>query len=159
MFNFAKKHSIARADMDGINEQFAGIREKYDAAIRKIEILENELNQKTHELNQSCRAQSIMSEGVKNCVTSLHTVQNQLQAVATHLDRSNKHIFELMQKNKILKSSGDEWFRRAIKLEFDVLKAEDGLKKIERERDSAIKTIELLQTRLMLTDNENRKQG
>lgn len=159
MFNFTRKHSNARTDMVSINEQFAGIREKYDAAIKKIEILENELNQKTHELNQSCKAQSIMSEGVKNCVTSLHTVQNQLQAVATHLDRSNKHIFELMQKNKILKSSGDEWFRRAIKLEFDVLRAKDGLRKIECERDSAVKTIEILQARLMLTDNENRKQG
>lgn len=161
MFNFTKKHSNACTDMVGINEQFAGISEKYDAAIKKIEILENELTQKNHELNQSCKAQSIMSEGVKNCVTSLHAVQNQLQAVATHLDRSNKHIFELMQKNKILKSSGDEWFKRAIKLEFEVLIAKDGLKKIERERDSAVKTIEILQARLMSTDNGNssRKQG
>lgn len=152
MFNFNKKHSTARAD---INEQFAGICEKYDAAIRKIERLENELSQKTYELNQSCKAQSIMSEGVKNCVISLHTVQNQLQAVATHLDRSNKHILELMQKNRILKSSGDEWFRRAIKLEFEVLMAKDGLNKIEHERDSAVRTIELLQAKLISKDKEN----
>lgn len=158
MFNFTNKHSQTRADMD----EFAGVHEKYDAAIKKIERLEDELSRKTLELNQSCKAQSIMSEGVKNCVTSLHAVQNQLQAVATHLDRSNKHIFELMQKNKILKSSGDEWFRRAIKLEFEVLIAKDGLKKLECERDSAVKTIEILQARLMLTNNESsrdRKQG
>lgn len=159
MFNFTKKHSQAQVD---INEQFAGVREKYDAAIKKIERLENELSQKTHELNQSCKAQSIMSEGVRSCTVSLQTVQSQLQAVATHLDRSNKHIFELMQKNKILKSSGDEWFRRAIKLEFDVLIAKDGLKKIEHERDLAVKTIEVLQAKLISTNKENsrgRNQG
>lgn len=162
MFNFTKKHSKVRVDIVDINEQFAGVREKYDAAIKKIQRLEDELNQKTYELNQSNKAQSIMSEGVKKCVISLHTVQNQLQAVATHLDRSNKHIFELIQKNKILKSSGDEWFRRAIKLEFDVLMAKDGLKKIEHERDLALNTIEHLQAKLMSTNNENsegRNQG
>jgi len=96
-----------------------------------------------------------MNEGVKNCVTSLCTVQNQLYAVAAHLERSNKHILKLMQENKALKSSGDEWFKRAIKLEFDVLITKDGLKKIEHERDLAIKTIELFQVELMSPDKEN----
>jgi uncharacterized protein YoxC len=151
MFNFAKKNGKAQDDI----EECTGIYEKYDAAIKKIERLEDELTQKTIELNQSCKAQSIMSEGVKNCVASLHTVQNQLQAVATHLDRSNKHIFELMQKNKILKSSGDEWFRRAIKLEFEVLIAKDGLKKTESERDLALKKCEHLQAKLISSNNEH----
>jgi small-conductance mechanosensitive channel len=152
MFNFTKKHSNVQLDA---SDQAAGVGKKYDAAIKKIERLENELNQKTQELNQSCKAQFIMSEGVKNCVSSLCTVQNQLYAVAAHLDRSNKHIFTLMQENKALKSSGDEWFKRAIKLEFDVLMTKDGLKKIEHERDLAIKTCELLQVELMLVDKEN----
>jgi hypothetical protein len=152
MFNFTKKHSSALVDA---NEQAAGISEKYNAAIKKIEWLEGELNQKTRELNQSCKTQHIMSEGVKNCVTSLCSVQNQLYAVAAHLDRSNKHISKLMQENKTLKSSGDEWFKRAIKLEFDALKTNDELKKTENQRDLAIKTIELLQVELMLADKEN----
>jgi uncharacterized protein (UPF0335 family) len=152
MFNFTKKHSNAMAVA---NKPAAGVSEKYDAAIKKIERLEAELSQKTRELDQSCKAQSIMSEGVKNCITSLCTVQNQLYAVAAHLERSNNHIFKLMQENKALKSSGDEWFKRAIKLEFDVLMTKDGLKKIERERDLAIKTIELLQVELMSSDKEN----
>ncbi len=152
MLNFTKKHSNAQLDA---NNQAAGMSEKYDAAIKKIERLERGLNQKTLELNQSCKAQLIMSEGVKNCVSSLCTVQNQLYAVAAHLDRSNKHILKLMQENKALKSSGDEWFKRAIKLEFDVLMTKDGLKKIEHERDLAIKTCEMLQVELMLVDKEN----
>ena len=113
MFNFTKKHNNALAEAFRKN---SGLNEKYDAAIKKIERLEDELNQKTIELNHSCKAQQIMSEGVKNCVESLYAVQNQLQSVAAHLDRSNKRIFELMQKNKVLKSSGDEWFKRSIKL-------------------------------------------
>lgn len=152
MFNFTKKHGNT---LVVANQPAAGISEKYDAAMEKIERLEAELSLKNLELDQSCKAQSIMSEGVKNCVTSLCTVQNQLYAVAAHLERSNKHIFKLMQENKALKSSGDEWFKRAIKLEFEVLMTKDGMKKIEHERDLAIKTIELLQSELTPTDKEN----
>lgn len=155
MFNFTKKYSNALVDA---NKKTAGMSEKYDAAIKKIERLESELSQKTYELNQSCKAQSIMTEGVNKCVESLYTVQNQLQAVAAHLDLSNKRIFELMQKNKALKSSGDEWFRRSIKLEFEILMAKDELEKIENERDSAIKMCELLQAELM-SNSRTRKQG
>jgi|GEM_PF-231629 len=152
MFNFTKKLSNALVDA---SEQAAEVRARYDAAIKKIEWLEGELNQKTRELDRSSKAQHIMTEGVKNCTASLYTVQNQLHAVAIYLDRSNKHIFELMKKNRALKSSGDEWFKRAIKLEFDVLMTKDELKKTENERDLAIKTIELLQVELMLVDKEN----
>lgn len=156
MLNFTKKHSNA---LVGTNELAAGMSEKYDSAIKKIELLESELNQKTLELNHSYKAQSIMSDGVRNCITSLFTVQNQLQSVAAHLDRSNKHISELMQKNRVLKSSGDEWFRRAIKLEFEALIAKDELKKIENERDSAIKICELLQVELILADKKNNQDS
>lgn len=152
MFNFTTKHSRALVDTE---EQAAGVTEKYNAAIKKIERLEDELHQKTLELNQSCKAQQIMSEGVKNCVTSLYTVQSQLQGVVTHLELSNKHIAELKQKNRALKLSGDEWFRRAIKLEFEVLAAKDMLKKVEYERNLAVKMCEQLQAELMLTDKEN----
>lgn len=156
MFNFTKKLGNALVDT---NEQAAGVSEKYNAAIKKIERLEGELNQKNQALNQSFKAQAIMSEGVNNCLASLFIVQNQLQVVATHLDRSNKRIFELIQKNKALESSGNEWFRRAIKLEFDVLMAKDTLKKVENERDSAVKMCELLQARLMSADKENSRNN
>ncbi|WP_340121172.1 hypothetical protein [Methylobacter svalbardensis] len=155
MFNFTKKHGNALVDM---NEQAAGVSEKYNAAIKKIERLEGELNQKTQALNQSFKAQAIMSEGINNSLASLFIVQNQLQVVATHLDHSNKRIFELIQKNKVLESSGNEWFRRSIKLEFEVLMAKDELKKIENERDSAVKMCELLRAELM-SNNPSRKQG
>lgn len=152
MFNFTKNPSNALADASNLS---AGLSEKYDAAIKKIEQLERELKQKTLELDKSSTAQSVMREGVKNCTESLCTVQNQLLTVAAHLERSNQHIFKLMQENKSLKSSGDVWFKRAIKLEFDVLMTQDSLKKIEHERNLAIKTCELLQVELMLVDKEN----
>ena len=148
MFNFTKKHSNTPVDM---NNQSTVMRKNYEAAIKKIELLEGELNQKTLELNQSYQAQHVMSEGVKNCVISLYAVHEQLQALAEHLDHSNQKISELTQENRVLKSSGDEWFKRAIKLEFDILTANDGLKKIQNERDQAIKMCELLQS----TDKEN----
>ncbi|MDO9139038.1 MAG: hypothetical protein Q7U38_01745, partial [Methylobacter sp.] len=98
--------------------------------------------------------QQKMSEGIRGCIASLFTVQSQMQTVATHLDHSNNHILKLMKENAALKSSGDEWFKRAIKLEFDVLAAQDGLKKIEDERDMAVKTIERLQNQLTSPDKE-----
>lgn len=152
MFNFTKKHSKTLVNT---NEQATGVSEQFNAAIIKINRLEDELTQKTHELNQSYKAQQLMSEGVKNCLTSLDTVQTQLHALAVHLDRSNKRIFELTKKNRILKSSSDEWLKRAIKLEFDVLSVKDGLKKVENERDLAVQMCELLQVELLLTDKEN----
>ncbi len=138
MFNFTKKHSNALVEA---NEQATEVDAKYSAAMKKIERLESELNQ-SHE------AQYIMSEGVKNCVTSLYTVQHQLQAVVVYLEYSNKHIFELTQENKVLKSAGDAWLKRSLKLEFDVLTAKDKLKKAEDERDSAVKMCERLQAEL-----------
>lgn len=149
MLNFTKKHSSALVDM---NEQIAGVSEKYHAAVKKIERLEGELN-------QSYEAQSIISDSAKHCAASLYAVQNQLLAVVTHLDRSNKHISELMQENKNLKSSGDGWVKRAIKLEFDVLTAKDRLRKIENERNLAMKMCELLQAELMSADKENSRNS
>jgi chromosome segregation ATPase len=152
MRNLIKKYSGAPI---AFNKQTAGASENDKAAIKKIEWLEGELNQKTDELNQICKVQHTMSIRAKNCAASLHAIQNQLQSVVGHLDRSNKQIAALTQENIALKSSGDEWFRRTIKLEFEVLTAKDELKKIEDERDLAIKTIEFLQSELMLTDKEN----
>ncbi len=150
MFNFTKKHGNNPAAESG---------EKYDAAIKEIERLEGELSQKTYALNQSCKAQSIMSESIKSCAASLYTTQNQLQAIAGHLDLANKHICELIQKNRLLKSSGDTWFNRAIKLEFEILTAKDNIKKIEHERDLAVKICELLQAELISAGELPRPKG
>jgi len=155
MFNFSKKHSSALVDMS----EHAGLTEKYNAAIERIEQLEDALNKKTIELNQSCKAQQIMSEGVRNCVASLYTVQSQLQGVVTHLELSNKQITDLKQKNRVLKLSGDEWFKRAIKLEFEVLATKEGLRKSENERDLAIKTLEHFQAGLIPANKENNQDG
>ena len=155
MFNFSKKQSNALVDMS----EHAGLTEKYNAAIERIEQLEDALNKKTIELNQSCKAQQIMSEGVRNCVASLYTVQSQLQGVVTHLELSNKQITDLKQKNRVLKLSGDEWFKRAIKLEFEVLATKEGLRKSENERDLAIKTLEHFQAGLIPANKENNQDG
>jgi uncharacterized protein YoxC len=62
MFNFTNKQ---RDTSINSNEEVAGILEKYEAAIKKIERLESELNKKTYELNQSCKAQLILSQSLK----------------------------------------------------------------------------------------------
>lgn len=147
MFNFTKKHRNALADA---TEQAAQASEKYAAAIKQIERLEAELS-------QSHKAQIIMIEDVQNCVASLYTIQSQLQAVAVYLEYSDKHIVELTEENRVLSSSADEWLRRAIKLEFEVLTAKDQLKKIENERDLTVKMYQRLQAQLMSADKKNNR--
>ncbi len=143
MFNLTNRHSNDKA---------------YAAAVKKIEALEGELSQKKHELDESCKAQQKMSEGVRTCVFSLFTIKGHLQIVEAYLDESNNRILELIKENAALKSSGDGWFKRAIKLEFDVLSAQDRLKKIENERDMAVKTIERFQS-LFISPNEENSRG
>ena len=144
MFNFTKKHRNTPGDG---NEQAAEISEKYHAAMKRIEQLEDELIQNN-------KNQTLMIENVKNCIASLFTVQDQLQAVVVYFEHLNKHIFELTQENKVFKSSADEWLKRAIKLEFDVLAAKDALKKIENERDLAVKMNEFLQAKLISANHK-----
>lgn len=152
MFNFTQKHRITLIET---NEQTAELREKYYAALKKIECLEAELNQKTHDLKLSCEAQSILSKGTKDCTATLYFVQSRLQSIAQHLDYSNNCNLELRQENVALKASGDEWLRRAIKLEFDVFTAKDEVATIKNERDAAIKMCARLQGELMSLNNEN----
>jgi F0F1-type ATP synthase membrane subunit b/b' len=144
MFDFIKKysHTLGQA-----NEQTAEISEKYNAAIKQIEQLECVLH-------QSSEAQSVLRLGVKNCTATLRSAQEKLRIIAAHLDFSNHYIFELSRENRVLKSSGDEWLNRSIKLEFDVLTIKDKLTKIEKERDLAVNLCEHLQIELMSANKE-----
>jgi chromosome segregation ATPase len=152
MFNFTIKDHAALIESNG---QCAVIIEKYNAAIKKIKRLECELHQKAHELTQSNEAQSVLRQGVKKCTVTLRSTQEKLQTIAEHLELSKNYIFELSQENRYLKSSGDEWLNRAIKLEFDVLMLKDKLTKIEMERDLAVTQCEQLQVELMSANKGN----
>jgi uncharacterized protein YoxC len=147
MFNFTNKQ---RDTSINSNEEVAGILEKYEAAIKKIERLESELNQKTYELNQSCKAQLILSQSFKKSTTTLYSVQERLQTIAEHMDHSNNYIFKLQLENEGLKISCEEWLKRAIRLEFNVLTTKDELAKVKIERDSTVKMIEYLQVEFIL---------
>lgn len=147
MINFTQKHSNT---LDSAYQQVSGMSEKYDAAIKRIAQLERELSQRNE-------TEAMMSEGIKSCAASLCFVEDQLHTIARHLDHSNKQIVELMQENQALKLSTDEWTKRAIKLEFDGLTVKDELKKIENQRDLAIKTIERLQVELTSADKEHNR--
>lgn len=144
IFGFAKKHNAVNTTTAD-----AELSEKYNAATQEIERLEAKLN-------QSSIAQSIMNAGIQNCLTILCAIQNQLITVAAHLARSNQKILELSQENQALQASTDEWFKRAVKLEFDILTAQDELKEVEHERDLAIKMIERLQVELITAHTQNK---
>jgi predicted nuclease with TOPRIM domain len=149
---FTKKYSNALMDT---NEPSAEISEKYKAAIQHIERLEHQINQQVHDFNLLRNANSILNDGMKCCSVSLADIHEKLLAMVAQVDQTNNSDFELRQVNSALKSSGDEWFKRAIKLEFDILTLKDELKKIQHERDLALKMCEQLQIGLMSTHKKN----
>ena len=122
--------------------------EKYDAAL-KIQHLEHELSQKDLVISYAV-------ENLENCASSLYFVKDQLLLISGYLEHSILQIQELTQENKNLTLLSDEWLRRAIKREFELLAVKDELNKVTKERDLAIKTVELLQVEQMLADQENK---
>jgi hypothetical protein len=121
-------------------------------ALKKIGQLEDELG-------QCHQTQYIMGESVKNCSATLHAVQNQLYALIVHLDSANQLVVQLTEENKALKSSSEQWARRAIKLEFDVLATKDQLKQAESMYDLAVKLCGNLRLKLMLADKEKSRDA
>lgn len=95
----------------------------------RIEQLENEINQKIKELNESLNTQYLLRETLKSNAKTLEDIKTQLEIIEAYLKYSNEYIDTLKQENRQLKSSCDEWAKRAIQLEFKVLSARDAAKK------------------------------
>ncbi|MGZ5049669.1 MAG: hypothetical protein ACXWF8_03880 [Methylobacter sp.] len=95
----------------------------------RIEQLEREINQKTAELNESLNIQTLLRETLKSNAKTMGQIKNQLELVESYLKYSNEYIHTLKEENLRLKSSCDEWAKRAIQLEFKVLNARDASKK------------------------------
>jgi septal ring factor EnvC (AmiA/AmiB activator) len=89
----------------------------------KIEQLESEINQKTQELNESLNDLYLLRETLKSNTETMKKVENLLKAMDANLKHSNEYIYTLKQENLGLKLSCDEWVKRTIKLEFEILNA------------------------------------
>ncbi len=94
----------------------------------KIEQLEREINQQTNELNKSLNAQYLLRETLKSNTEAMKKVENLLKVMDANLKHSNEYICTLKQENLGLKLSCDEWMKRSIKLEFEILNARDTTK-------------------------------
>ncbi|MFI3156300.1 MAG: hypothetical protein QX199_09090 [Methylococcaceae bacterium] len=88
----------------------------------KIEQLENELN-------ESLNIRHLLHEKLETSLRTLIEIETLLKIVNTDLKHSNEYIYTLEQENRKLKSSCDEWVKRAIRLEFEVLSARDTAQK------------------------------
>ncbi|MDP1541475.1 MAG: hypothetical protein Q8L72_12595 [Moraxellaceae bacterium] len=94
----------------------------------KIDQLESELKKKTQELNESLKTQIVLRERLKRNTKSLEVVLEKLKGIEAYLEDSNEFVFKLKQDNWKLKVSCDQWVKRAIQLEFEVLSARDRAK-------------------------------
>lgn len=94
----------------------------------RIEQLESEVKQKTKELNESLKTQILLRERLKSNTKTLGELLNQLKGVEAYLKDSNEYVYQLKQENRNLRLSCDEWVKRAIELQFEVLSARDAAK-------------------------------
>lgn len=97
----------------------------------KIEQLEREINQQTNELNKSLNAQYFLRETLKSNTETMKKVEDLLKVMDANLKHSNEYIGTLKQENLGLRLSCDEWMKRTIKLEFEILNTR-GTAKIDR---------------------------
>lgn len=93
-----------------------------------IKQLEGELNQKINELNESLNVQYFLRETLQSNTQRMTEINNQLKEIEVYLKYSNEYFDTLKKENLNLKLSCDEWVKRAIKLEFEVLSARDAAK-------------------------------
>lgn len=94
----------------------------------RIEQLESEVKQKTKELNESLKTQILLRERLKSNTKTLGELLNQLKGVEAYLKDSNEYVYKLKQENRNLRLLCDEWVKRAIELQFEVLSARDAAK-------------------------------
>lgn len=94
----------------------------------RIEQLESELKQKINELNGSLNAQYMLRETLKSKIKTLEEIDRLLKVIEANLKCSKEQIYMLERENRRLKLSCDEWVKRAIKLEFEVLRARNATK-------------------------------
>jgi len=87
----------------------------------EIKRLENELNRAINALTNSFHAEHILREELKSNTKTLGDIEELLKSTAENLKDSNEYIGELKQENRMLKSSVDEWKKRALKLQFELL--------------------------------------
>ena len=95
----------------------------------RIEHLKSELKQKINELNESLNIQYMLRETLKSKIETLEEIDCLLKVIEANLKHSKEQIYLLERENRRLKLSCDEWVKRAIKLEFEVLRARDAAQK------------------------------
>ncbi len=69
----------------------------------KIEQLENELNQKTDELNNSLNSQRLLRETLKKSTKAMEDIEEELKLIEIFLKYSNAYVHKLMQENATLR--------------------------------------------------------
>jgi len=129
----------------------------------EFEELESELNKKTEQLLRLWNAYKLLFERFKQSTESLKQIESQLKDGEEHLHYLkayiNEYIADLAEENQKLKLAADAWLKRALKLEWDVLKARDETQKIENEHHMAIAKMIMLEADLKSAKSKINKNG
>lgn len=135
----------------------------YNSALAKIEQLECDLQQKEKALTINLKEQMTLRDSLKACIKTIRRVTSQFNMVTSDLKNINHqysqahdHVEALVLENKRLMLSNAAWSSRSIKLEFDLLRADEEIKVIKADHDLAVAMIALLVTELKAIKTENK---
>ncbi|TRX01416.1 hypothetical protein [Candidatus Methylobacter oryzae] len=92
----------------------------------EIEQLKKELQKKISELSTCLENQHLLNERLKSSSAAMKDIKSRLKDVEAFVERTNEYIYQLQLENRKLKSSSDQWMKRAISLEFKILNVRNG---------------------------------
>ena len=91
--------------------------------------VESEFNDKINDLVVCLNAQQTLHNKLSYATKKLKEIVSLLEIINMNLISSNEKTKKLQLENQTLKLTCDEWMKRAIDLEFKLLKAVDAAKK------------------------------
>jgi chromosome segregation ATPase len=131
----------------------------YEHALTKIAQLEEELLQKETVLSINIHEQVVLRERLRACIQTIQETTTQLVNVEHNIKDEYRHfhhqIEELRHEIRQLESSNDVWSNRSIKLEFEILTAQETLKSCKADLERATQRIAQLEAELQAAHSEN----
>lgn len=84
-------------------------------------------------LDRYLKEQLLLRESLQACIQTIQKTSKQINSAGNEFKNDYRQLLDriaaLEQENKVLEGSNDAWSHRSITLEFDVLSAQDKIKK------------------------------
>jgi uncharacterized protein (DUF3084 family) len=146
-----KRSEVQQSNLTGNDE--------LDMALAKLARLEDQIRLVSSERDQCLREQAILQKQLTQCIDVIRASDITIKSANTYLKNQLKQISyrfkDLEQENQELNLANDAWVKYAIKLEFDLLTADEKIKALEENYELAIKNIAQLVLMLIMPSSKD----